>query len=750
MFTTRKTALSISALMAMAVGASAEQPTQPPPTPQPPPEITTTTTTSTTHGRAPLDMNTDTNSKPDITGTSGHPDATVRIKPAGSLAAAMANFAVRTGIEIRPNANAEVIVQTVRPDSPATRAGVEAGDIIAKINSNEVTTIGSFQKLLMNQPLRPAFLIEFKRGDKSFRVPLGRQLAFLGMTIFPDQADRPVVKEVDRSSPAERAGFKSGDVITGVAREDTPTMDRLLDFGVPFIRNMAEGQGIPFIVARTGKQVHLSVTRPSDADLPMLSADQERHLRRLANGDEDRRLTPSQRPVTRTTSVTKRRRGQNQNNQVAASATTPGVGGFGGVIGGFGNLGMGLPAGAVNGTSGTNAFGALSNVNAAVAVLFGTPGNLNQSSLNQAQQAGAANGTNPNAGLLSAGVVGFVQVQANVPFNNGNGTGNGIGTGIGNINPSAPGANPLTGNTTTNTGVNPVTGNAATSTQNPGAAAMSPAQMQQQQQAQQQQGVNQGSGTSQSLSPGLQQGTSQSLSPGLQQALGANATGINGTTNGVNGTNGLNGTNGVNGLNGTNGVNNGVNGNGTTPTQSFVSARIAGIPAGTYTLAVNQFGDCGDMAGASPGPPALTLGTITVNANGQGTLPSQTINFPPQAFLGRVVSLVPATGGGTLALPQGIQQQQNAQSAVQSNANIVACGVFGASNPNRPFLGGGDNSGFGGGFQGSGGIGTTVTPGVTGTGTGTGTDTTPGTGIGTNPSGQLPTLPGQLPRPRFP
>jgi len=192
----------------------------------------------------------------------------------------------------------------------------------------------------------------------------------------------------------------------------------------------------------------------------------------------------------------------------------------------------------------------------------------------------------------------------------------------------------------------------------------------------------------------------------------------------------------MNGTNGMNGTNTGTNGN--TPTQSIVSAQVSRLAQGTYTLAVNQFGQCGDSAGAAPGPSVLTLGTITVNANGQGGLPTQTINFPPQAFIGRTVSLV-AGGGGAVGGPV-IGESQIAQSAVQTG--IVGCGRFTVA-----------NQGNGGGEGRDGLPGTTGTGsgnGTTGTGTGagqmqprnpTGTGTT-GTGTGT-----FPKLPGQLPKP---
>jgi len=62
----------------------------------------------------------------------------------------------------------------------------------------------------------------------------------------------------------------------------------------------------------------------------------------------------------------------------------------------------------------------------------------------------------------------------------------------------------------------------------------------------------------------------------------------------------------------------------------------------------------------------------------------QTINYSPQAVLGRVVSLVPA---GILppALPPG-QPQPTPPAGFQANASLVACGVFGVANPRRAMI----------------------------------------------------------------
>jgi membrane-associated protease RseP (regulator of RpoE activity) len=540
---------------------------------------TTTVTTTTSHLSASPDLNTNTNSGPDITGWSGHPDTDMLIRSHSKLTVAMANFSVRTGIEIRPNRNAQVVVQSVRPQTPAARAGVEPGDVISKIDGDEVASIGAFQQLIQRRPTKPAFLLTLRRGDQSYRAPLGRQLTLMGMTVFPDAADRPVVAAVDRSSPAEFGGFQVGDIIVGLNRQTTATMDRMLDFGIPYIRSVAVGQGLAFMVAREGKVFQLSITRPADADLPPLSPDQERHLRRLGMGGvpvEAPRHVIGQSTTTMTTTIGPVFPGAVPAVPTAVVPTEVPVGvpggppmpvpynttvtqsGGSGAVVGFETLGLGLPTGNVEGvgapaTAAPGPFGPLHDASGAVAVLYGKPSNLVHQTLMPRPHAPVETAVTATTPGMNAGVVGFVQIQALAP-------------------------------------------------------------------------------------------TKRSAPRDTKS--------------------------------------------GEAPAHSIVSARVTGIPTGVYTLAINQYGDCGDAESASPGAPVITLGTIVVDANGQGQLRPQNVAYMPQDFLGRVTSLVPS-GAVPAALPPGQPQNRPAaaEAPVRPDANLVACGVFGLSNPRRPYLG---------------------------------------------------------------
>jgi membrane-associated protease RseP (regulator of RpoE activity) len=543
---------------------------------------TTTVTTTTSHLSASPDLNTNTNSGPDVTGWSGHPDTDIQIRSRGKLAVAMANFSVRTGIEIVPNRNAQVVVQSVRPQTPAARAGIEPGDIIAKIDGDEVATISAFQTLIQRRPTKSAYMLSMRRGDQKFRVPLGRQLTLMGMTIFPDAADRPVVAAIDRSSPAEFGGFQVGDIIVGLNHQTTGTMDRMLDFGIPYIRSVATGQGLAFMVGREGKVFQLSITRPADTDLPPLTPGQERHLRRLGMGGvavEAPRRVIGQSTTTMTTTVAPIVPGAvvpGPPTAVVPSEVPVGVpggppmslpyntavtqtGGAGAIVG-FDTLGLGLPTGNVEGvgapaTAAPGPFGPLHDAPAAVAVLYGKPSNMVHQTLMPSPHAPVETAVTATTPGMNAGIVGFVQIQA-----------------------------------------------VAVPTQRP-------------------------------------------VSRDQTSPAGA-------------------------------------------PAQSIVSARVTGLPTGMYTLAVNQYGDCGDAESASPGAPAITLGTIVVNANGVGHLRPQNVAYTPQDLLGRVATLLPS-GAIPAALPPGqpANRPAAAEAPVRPDTASVACGVFGLSNPRRPYLG---------------------------------------------------------------
>jgi hypothetical protein len=110
----------------------------------------------------------------------------------------------------------------------------------------------------------------------------GRELTLMGMVIVPDRSDRPVIQSVEPGSPAARAGFREDDLIEGIGRQATPTVHELLNFAIPLIRDLDPGTKLTWHVARDGRDIAVSIPRPTDRDLGPLSEIEQRVLERQA------------------------------------------------------------------------------------------------------------------------------------------------------------------------------------------------------------------------------------------------------------------------------------------------------------------------------------------------------------------------------------------------------------------------------------------------------------------------------------
>ncbi len=178
---------------------------------------------------------------------SGAQAGTANEQPAGNLASAMANFMVRTGLVVGPDAQGRLVVEHIRPESDAARLGIKTGDVLTSLNGTETNTMRALQNYLTAHSNQSAFSIGMGRGKRNFTQPMGRQMSLMGMTIFPDSADRPTVYSVQPGSAAAKAGVKAGDVMTSVGHQTTDTMTKFMNMSIPLIRAL-----IPVKAFRSG------------------------------------------------------------------------------------------------------------------------------------------------------------------------------------------------------------------------------------------------------------------------------------------------------------------------------------------------------------------------------------------------------------------------------------------------------------------------------------------------------------------
>jgi serine protease Do len=176
------------------------------------------------------------------------------------------------------------LVAEVFNDSPAEKAGVKVGDVIARFDGNEVLKSVDLPALVASTPVGKEVALEVLRGgDKlTIQVEVAKladdaesarpvRASSLGLTvqdITPDMAEQlgmekdakgVVVTSVSKGSPAADAGLAPGDIVVSVGNQPVSGADAfrsMLDKASP-------ERGILVLVKR-GDQTLFRVLKPSD------------------------------------------------------------------------------------------------------------------------------------------------------------------------------------------------------------------------------------------------------------------------------------------------------------------------------------------------------------------------------------------------------------------------------------------------------------------------------------------------------
>jgi S1-C subfamily serine protease len=127
--------------------------------------------------------------------------------------------------------------------------------------------LAELSRYLTQHQNQSAFDLTLDRSGRTFTAATGRQLSLMGMTVFADPSDRPVIHSVQPGSPAASAGVRPGDLIQGVDRQPIDTMTDLMSFGVPLVRDLDPGTQMTWHLNRDGSALAVSIPRPSDEKL---------------------------------------------------------------------------------------------------------------------------------------------------------------------------------------------------------------------------------------------------------------------------------------------------------------------------------------------------------------------------------------------------------------------------------------------------------------------------------------------------
>ena len=142
----------------------------------------------------------------------------------------------------------QLVIDEIRPDSPAAKLGLEAGDVISRINDQKVVRCLDLQCALVDRPAESTLTLDIDQpnGPRTVQLVLEKNTQSisrigwnsLGVTVAPvtegEMANRHPnyrrglrVIEVRQGSPAEQEGILEGDILVAMHGWKTETVENL-------------------------------------------------------------------------------------------------------------------------------------------------------------------------------------------------------------------------------------------------------------------------------------------------------------------------------------------------------------------------------------------------------------------------------------------------------------------------------------------------------------------------------------------
>ena len=148
-------------------------------------------------------------------------------------------------------------LESVTPDSPAARAGLQAGDLIVEIAGVRNPT---WEKVQVETLLggKESLAVTVRRGDEEFARTLQpelhgpREIPIVGWLPY----EPVIVAEADPSMPAARAGLQVGDELVAIDGDSTSEIGQQ-----GFVEKVKKSEGAPLLltVRRNGQTLEISV-----------------------------------------------------------------------------------------------------------------------------------------------------------------------------------------------------------------------------------------------------------------------------------------------------------------------------------------------------------------------------------------------------------------------------------------------------------------------------------------------------------
>jgi serine protease Do len=175
-----------------------------------------------------------------------------------------------------------VLISDVVDDTPASRAGIKAGDVIFEFDGKEVTDMASFRILVASTNVGKEVKLKVYRDgkEKQLKVTIGEmpeeqtvaqetpgQEYELGLTVVnvtdpraqrfePKAASGVLIINIASGTPADKAGFNVGDVIIRIGNKNVPNVDEYRNT----IKGLQPDKPVIFHVQRGERKLYIAVT----------------------------------------------------------------------------------------------------------------------------------------------------------------------------------------------------------------------------------------------------------------------------------------------------------------------------------------------------------------------------------------------------------------------------------------------------------------------------------------------------------
>jgi serine protease Do len=175
-----------------------------------------------------------------------------------------------------------VLISEVVANTPASRAGIRAGDAIIEFDGSEIKDMASFRILVASTKIGKTVKIKvFRDGrEKELKVTIGEmpetasaaqdlpeqeyELGLRVLSVDDPRAQRfepiatrgVIIVDIKSNTPAEKAGFAVGDIIMGIGSKDVSNIEDYRNV----ITDLKPGRPVIFHVQRGERKLYIAVT----------------------------------------------------------------------------------------------------------------------------------------------------------------------------------------------------------------------------------------------------------------------------------------------------------------------------------------------------------------------------------------------------------------------------------------------------------------------------------------------------------